>query len=40
MDWGRKWIVGFNAGKNQLVSFDWSKNIGVIHVKMDMSVVK
>ena len=22
VDWGRKWLVDFNAGKNQLVSFD------------------
>ena len=26
VDWGRKWLVDFNAGKTQLVSFDWSKN--------------
>ena len=24
VDWGRKWLVDFNAGKTQLVSFDWS----------------
>ena len=34
MDWGRKWLVNFNAGKT-LVSFDWSKNTGAIDVKMD-----
>ena len=28
-DWGRKWIVDFNTGKTQLVSFDRSKNTGV-----------
>ena len=22
VDWGRKWLVNFNAGKTQLVSFD------------------
>ena len=22
VDWGRKWLVGFNAGKTQLVLFD------------------
>ena len=22
VDWGNKWLVGFNAGKTQLVSFD------------------
>ena len=24
VDWGRKWLVDFNAGKPQLVSFGWS----------------
>ena len=38
MDWCRKWLVDFNAGKTQLVSFDWSKNTGAIDVKMDGSV--
>ena len=23
LDWGMKWLVDFNAGKTQLVSFDW-----------------
>ena len=23
VDWGKKWLVDFNAGKTQLVSFDW-----------------
>ena len=22
MDWGKKWLIDFNAGKTQLVSFD------------------
>ena len=35
VDWGRKWLVDFNAGKAQLVSFERSKNTGVIYVKMD-----
>ena len=39
MDWGRKWLLDFNAGRTQLVSFDWSKNTGVIDVKMDGSVL-
>ena len=26
-DWGSKWFVDFNAGKTQLVSFDWSKTL-------------
>ena len=33
--WGRKWLVDFNTGKTQLVSFDQSKNAGAIDVKMD-----
>ena len=35
VDWGKKWLVDFNAGKTQLVSFDWSNNNGCIDVKMD-----
>ena len=30
MDWGKKWVVDFNAGKTQLVSFDQSNNNGSI----------
>ena len=40
VDWGRKWLVDFNAGKTQLVSFDQSKNTGAIDVKMDGSVLQ
>ena len=40
VDWCRKWLVGFNAGKTQLVLFDWSNNIGAIDVKMDGSVLE
>ena len=40
VDWGRKWFVDFNAGKTQLVSFDQSKNIGAIDMKMDESVLE
>ena len=40
VDWGRKWLVDFNAGKTQLVSFDWSKNTGAIDVKMDGSFLE
>ena len=39
-DWGKKWLVDFNAGKTQLVSFDWSNNSGSIHVKMDASILE
>ena len=38
MDWNRKWFVDFNAGKNQLVSFDRSSNSGAVDVEMDGSV--
>ena len=34
MDKGRKWYVDFNAGKTQLVLFDWSNNTGAIYVKI------
>ena len=40
VDWGKKWLVDFNAGKTQLVSFDWSNNTGSIDVKMDGSVLE
>ena len=40
VDWGRKWLVDFNAGKTQLVSFDRSKNTGTIDVKMDGSILE
>ena len=40
VDLGRKWPVDFNAGKIQLVSFEWSNNTGAIDVKMNGSVVE
>ena len=40
MDWAKKWLVDFNAGKTQLVSFDWFNNNGSIDVKMDGSVLE
>ena len=40
VDWGKKWLVDFNAGKAQLVSFDRSNNNGSIDVKMDGSVLE
>ena len=40
VDWGKKWLVDFNAGKTQLVSFDQSNNNGSIDVKIDGSVLK
>ena len=38
--WGKKWLVDFNAGKTQLVSFDQSNNSGSIDVKMDGSILE
>ena len=40
VNWGRKWLVDFSAGKTQLVSFDQSKNTGAIDVKTDGSVLE
>ena len=40
MDWGKEWLVDFNTGKAQLVSFDWSNGNGSIDVKMDGSVLE
>ena len=40
MNWGRKWLLDFNAGKTQLVSFDQSNNTSAIDVKMDESVLE
>ena len=40
VDWGKKWLVDFNAWKTQLVSFDGSNNKGSINVKMDWSVLE
>ena len=38
VDWSSKWLVDFNSGKTQLVSFDQSNNTGAIDLKMDESV--
>ena len=40
MDWGRRWLVDFNALKTQLVSFNQSNNTGAIDVKMDGFVLE
>ena len=40
VDWGGKWLVDFNAGKVQLVLFDWSNNNSSIDVKIDGSVLE
>ena len=34
VDWDRNWLVDFNAGKTQLLLFDWCNNTGAIDVKM------
>ena len=40
VDGGRKWLVDFNAGKTQMVSFDQFSNTGAIDVKIDESVLE
>ena len=40
VDWGRKWLVDFNAGKTQLVLFDQSNNTGGVNVKTDGTVLE
>ena len=40
VDLGREWLVDFNAGKTQLVSFHQSNNTGAIDVKMDGYVLE
>ena len=40
MDWGNKWLVDFNAGKTQMISFDLSSDTDSIAVKMDVSVLE
>ena len=40
VDWAKKWLVDFSAGKTQLVSFDRSNNNSSIDVKMDGSVLE
>ena len=40
VDWGKKWLVGFNSGKPQLVLFERSNNTGSINAKADGSVLE
>ena len=40
VDWGKKWLVGFNAGKTHLVAFERYNNTGSIYVTMDGSFLK
>ena len=37
VNWGKKWLVDFKAGKRQLVLLDGSNNSAAIDVKMDGS---
>ena len=39
LDWDKKWLVDFNAGKTQLILFDQSNSNGSIDVKNDVSVL-
>ena len=36
LDWGKKWLVDLNVGKN----CDWPNHTGAIDVKMDRSVLE
>ena len=40
LDWGKRLLVDFSAGKNQSASFDQSNSNGSIDVKMDGSVLE
>ena len=40
LDWDKKWLVDFSAGKTQLVLFDRSNSNGSIDVKNDVSVLE
>ena len=40
MDLGKKLLVDFDAGKPQLVLFDWCNNTGSFDVKMDGSFLE
>ena len=40
VDWGRKWLVDFEAGKRQPVLFDWSNNSGAIDVRTNGSALE
>ena len=40
VDWGKKLLVDFNAGKTQLVWFDWSNSNRSVDVKMGKSILE
>ena len=39
VNWGRKWMVDFNAGKTQLDFFNWSEYTSAFDMKIDGSVL-
>ena len=39
VDWGKEWLIDFNAGKTALVLFDRFNNSGAIDVKVDGSAL-
>ena len=39
VDWGKKWLVDFNAGKTQLESLDYLNNCSTIDLKMERSII-
>ena len=39
VDWGRKWLDDFNAGKTQMVSFERINSTGAIDVKINGSIL-
>ena len=40
VDWGKKWLIDFNAGKTHLVLFDQPNNNGAIDMKMNGPVLE
>ena len=40
LDWGRRQVVDFNAGKTQLVSFGQSNNTGANGAKMNECILE
>ena len=40
VDWGRKWLVGFNAGKTQFLLFNRCNDTGAIDVKKNGFVLE
>ena len=37
---GKKWLVGFNARKTELVSFNWCNSSSAIDMEMDGSIIE